>query len=126
MLDRVGGFMREIGLIVRSHHERWDGGGYPDGLRGEEIPLESRIITCCDAWNAMQTDRPYRKAVPLAEALEQMRDNAGTQFDPQVVDVMLALVAPQPTTGRAANAARPVTPPAADVRVDGGTAVSPA
>ena len=48
MLDRVGGFMREVGMIVRSHHERWDGGGYPDGLAGEAIPLEARIITCCD------------------------------------------------------------------------------
>ena len=63
MLERVGGFMREVGLIVRSHHERWDGGGYPDGLVGEQIPLEARIITCCDTWNAMRTDRPYRKAL---------------------------------------------------------------
>ena len=63
MLDRVGGFMREVGLIVRSHHERWDGGGYPDGLAGEQIPLEARIISCCDTWNAMRTDRPYRKAL---------------------------------------------------------------
>jgi len=57
MLARVGGFMREVGLLVRSHHERWDGRGYPDGLAGEEIPLEARIITCCDSWNAMRTDR---------------------------------------------------------------------
>ena len=64
MLDRVGGFMREVGLIVRSHHERWDGGGYPDGLAGEAIPLEARIIAVCDSWNAMRTDRAYRKALP--------------------------------------------------------------
>ena len=63
MLERVGGFMRQVGIIVRSHHERWDGGGYPDGLAGEPIPLEARIITCCDTWNAMRTDRPYRKAL---------------------------------------------------------------
>ena len=69
MLDRVGGFMRDVGLIVRSHHERWDGGGYPDGLAGEEIPLEARIITCCDSWNAMRTDRSYRKALPPEVAL---------------------------------------------------------
>src|SRR5579884_3434917 len=64
MLDRVGGFMRDVGRIVRSHHERWDGGGYPDGLAGEAIPLESRIIACCDTWNAMRTDRSYRQALP--------------------------------------------------------------
>jgi HD-GYP domain-containing protein (c-di-GMP phosphodiesterase class II) len=57
MLER--GFMRDVGLIVRSHHERWDGGGYPDGLAGEAIPLEARIIACCDSWNAMRTDRSY-------------------------------------------------------------------
>ena len=67
MLERVGGFMREVGLIVRSHHERWDGTGYPDGLAGEEIPIEARIIGCCDAWNAMRTDRAYRKALLLRD-----------------------------------------------------------
>ncbi|HTA06006.1 MAG TPA: HD-GYP domain-containing protein, partial [Solirubrobacteraceae bacterium] len=60
MLSRVGGFMRDVGLIVRSHHERWDGRGYPDGLAGEDIPLEARVIACCDSWNAMRTDRVYR------------------------------------------------------------------
>ena len=63
LLDRVGGFMRDVGTIIRSHHERWDGGGYPDGLAGDRIPLEARIIACCDSWNAMRTDRPYRKAL---------------------------------------------------------------
>jgi putative nucleotidyltransferase with HDIG domain len=92
MLDRVGGFMREVGSIVRSHHERWDGGGYPDGLTGEAIPLESRIIACCDSWNAMRTDRVYRKALSHAAALAELRANRGTQFDPQVVDVLIALV----------------------------------
>src|SRR5271165_5137095 len=62
MLERVGGFMREVGEIVRSSHERWDGGGYPDGLCHEEIPLEARIVSCCDAFNAMTTTRAYRKA----------------------------------------------------------------
>ena len=65
VLDRVGGFMHQVGLIVRSHHERWDGTGYPDGLAGEAIPLESRIIGCCDAWNAMRTDRVYRASTAL-------------------------------------------------------------
>ena len=94
MLDRVGGFMRDVGLIVRSHHERWDGAGYPDGLRGMAIPLESRIITCCDAWNAMQTNRVYRAALPCDAALAEIRDNAGRQFDPRVVEALIALVAP--------------------------------
>ena len=109
MLDRIGGFMREVGLIVRSHHERWDGGGYPDGLAGETILLESRIITCCDSWNAMQTDRSYRAALPFNDAVAEMRRNAGSQFDPHVVEVLLSLVA-APPAGSASGAAE--TPPA--------------
>ncbi len=92
MLDRVGGFMLEVGRIVRAHHERWDGGGYPDGLAGERIPLEARIITCCDSWSAMRTDRPYRRALTFEAAAEQMIVNAGSQFDPAVVQVMLPLL----------------------------------
>ena len=94
MLDRVGGFMREVGAIVRSHHERWDGSGYPDGLAGEAIPLEARIIACCDAFNAMTTDRPYRAALPVDAALAELRANAGTQFDPAVVTATLAVAQP--------------------------------
>ena len=60
MLNRVGGFMVDVGKIVAHHHERWDGGGYPDGLVAEAIPLEARIITGCDSWSAMRTDRAYR------------------------------------------------------------------
>ena len=97
MLDRVGGFMREVGLIVRSHHERWDGTGYPDGLAGTAIPLEARIVTCCDSWNAMRTDRAYREALAFDAALAELRANAGSQFDPQVVDVLLGIVDPAPT-----------------------------
>ena len=85
MLDRVGGFMRHVGLIVRSHHERWDGRGYPDGLAGEAIPLEARIIACCDSWNAMRTDRSYRKALSYEVALAELLANAGHQFDPRIV-----------------------------------------
>jgi HD-GYP domain-containing protein (c-di-GMP phosphodiesterase class II) len=92
MLDRVGGFMCEVGTIVRSHHERWEGGGYPDGLRGEEIPLEARIISCCDAWNAMRTDRAYRRALPVEQAIAELRAGRGTQFDPAVVDVALEIL----------------------------------
>ena len=68
MLETIGGFMSEIGRIVRASHERWDGSGYPDGLRGEAIPLEARIVSACDAFNAMTTTRSYRKAMPLADA----------------------------------------------------------
>jgi putative nucleotidyltransferase with HDIG domain len=92
MLNQVGGFMRKVGLIVRSHHERWDGGGYPDGLKGDEIPIESRIIACCDSWNAMRTDRPYRKALPPGDALKELRRAAGSQFDPMVVSVLIDVV----------------------------------
>jgi putative nucleotidyltransferase with HDIG domain len=93
MLDRVGGFMRDVGLIVRSHHERWDGAGYPDRLAGEAIPLEARIISCCDTWNAMRTDRPYRKALSHEVAASELTAAAGTQLDPSIVDALLALVA---------------------------------
>jgi putative nucleotidyltransferase with HDIG domain len=94
MLERVGGFMRQVGIIVRSHHECWDGGGYPDGLAGESIPLEARIITCCDSWNAMRTDRPYRKALSHDVALAELLSGAGGQFDPGVVGAFVAMVAP--------------------------------
>jgi len=92
MLERVGGFMGEVGEIVRSHHERWDGGGYPDKLRGEEIPLEARIVSCCDAFNAMTTTRPYRKAMPTDVAIAELVANSGSQFDPAVVDALFAVV----------------------------------
>ena len=92
ILNRVGGFLGEVGLVVRGSHERWDGRGYPDGLRGEEIPIESRIVSCCDAYNAMTTDRPYRSALTIAAAAKELRENAGTQFDPHIVEVLLRLL----------------------------------
>jgi HD-GYP domain-containing protein (c-di-GMP phosphodiesterase class II) len=73
------------GRLVRSSHERWDGGGYPDGLRGEEIPLGARIIAVCDAFDAMVTERPYSAAREYQDALAELRRCAGTQFDPVVV-----------------------------------------
>ncbi|MGH2888683.1 MAG: HD-GYP domain-containing protein [Solirubrobacteraceae bacterium] len=93
MLRHVGGFMVQVGRIVRHHHERWDGGGYPDGLAGVEIPLESRIITCCDSWSAMRTDRAYRAAMSHEAALAQIVENSGSQFDPGVVRALLDVVA---------------------------------
>ena len=91
MLERVGGMLAEIGRLVRSCHERYDGLGYPDGLAGEAIPIEARIVCCCDAFNAMTTDRPYRAALSLQEALGELRAHRGTQFDPRVADVLVAL-----------------------------------
>jgi HD-GYP domain-containing protein (c-di-GMP phosphodiesterase class II) len=92
LLDRVGGVLREVGQIVRSSHERWDGAGYPDGLSADEIPLESSIVSVCDAFSAMTTDRPYRKALSLEKAIAELRDNAGSQFCPAVVDAMIELI----------------------------------
>ncbi len=93
LLNRVGGFMRDVGVIIRSHHERWDGGGYPDGLDRDRIPLEARIIACCDSWNAMRTDRPYRHALSYEAAQAELEANAGLQFDPRIVQKLLAIVA---------------------------------
>jgi diguanylate cyclase (GGDEF)-like protein len=81
--------------IVRHCHERWDGQGYPDGLAGEEIPLESRIIFVCDAYHAMTTDRPYRHRLRQREAVRRLTDGAGTQFDPHVVEVALRVLEQQ-------------------------------
>jgi len=92
MLERVGGLLGRVGHLVRSCHERWDGAGYPDGLAGKEIPLVSRIVCACDALSAMTTDRPYRRALPLESAVAELRRCARTQFDPAVVDALLAVV----------------------------------
>jgi putative nucleotidyltransferase with HDIG domain len=91
MLERVGGLLGHVGRLVRSCHERWDGGGYPDRLAGEEIPLVARIVCACDAFSAMTTDRPYRKARTAAEALEEMERCAGTHFDPRVVEALVSV-----------------------------------
>jgi HD-GYP domain-containing protein (c-di-GMP phosphodiesterase class II) len=92
LLHRVGGLLGEIGKIVRSSHERFDGSGYPDGLAGEDIPLVARIVSCCDAYNAMTTDRSYRKALPQHEAIAELRRSSGSQFDPAVVDALISAV----------------------------------
>ena len=81
--------LAEVRPIVRACHERWDGTGYPDGLSGEDIPLEARIIFTCDAFHAMTTDRPYRGRLPVKEAGRRLRDAAGSQFDPKVVETAL-------------------------------------
>jgi HD-GYP domain-containing protein (c-di-GMP phosphodiesterase class II) len=96
MLDRVGGLLSEVGQIVRSSHEKWDGSGYPDGLAGEEIPVESAIVACCDAFNAMTTDRSYRAAMTLDEAIDELQANAGSQFSPAVVESVMRVLRADP------------------------------
>ena len=85
MLGQFGGLLGEVGSVVRSHHERFDGAGYPDGLRGEDIPIAARIISVCDAFHAMTSDRPYRDAMSVPAALDELRRESGAQFDPTVV-----------------------------------------
>ena len=77
---------------MRACHERYDGFGYPDGKAGDEIPLESRIIFVCDAFHAMTTDRPYRTRLSDAEAFSRLEAGAGTQFDPDVVEVCVRVL----------------------------------
>jgi diguanylate cyclase len=84
--------LEDVRPIVRACHERWDGKGYPDHLRGGEIPLEARIIFACDAFHAMTTDRPYRRALPVAEARRRLAEGSGTQFDPNVVEACLRVL----------------------------------
>ncbi len=86
--------------MVLYHQERWDGSGYPEGLRGEEIPLGARIVAVLEAWDAMTTDRPYRRALSHDEAAKRLRSAAGTQFDPRVVEAFLKVCAGE--AGRAA------------------------
>lgn len=91
ILEQISG-LEEIARIVRHHHERWDGKGYPDGLRGEEIPLGARIICIADAFEAMTSDRPYRKAMSIEEAVNELLNNAGTQFDPNLVKIFVEVL----------------------------------
>jgi hypothetical protein len=85
-------YLEDVARAVRHEHERWDGQGYPDGLEGEAIPLASRVVFACDAWHAMTSDRPYRKALSADEARAELVANAGTQFDPQAVRAVLEVV----------------------------------
>jgi diguanylate cyclase (GGDEF)-like protein len=84
--------LAEVRPIVRACHERYDGAGYPDGKKAEEIPIEARIIFCCDAFHAMTSDRPYRKHMPESEAFRELREGAGSQFDPNVVEAFLEVM----------------------------------
>jgi HD-GYP domain-containing protein (c-di-GMP phosphodiesterase class II) len=92
MLGAVGGILAEVGRLVRSCHERWDGYGYPDGLAGEQIPLIARVVYACDAFSAITTTRSYQSGRSATEALAELRRCAGTHFDPHVVAVLAAVV----------------------------------
>ena len=87
-LPYLGGVAREV---VLHHHERWSGAGYPHGLRGEQIPLAARIFALADAFDAMTNDRPYRRALPLEQALAEIESGAGGQFDPELARVFVEL-----------------------------------
>jgi polar amino acid transport system substrate-binding protein len=91
LLSEVEEF-KDIAKIIRHHHERWDGKGYPDGLSGEDIPLESRILAIADAFEAMTSDRPYKKALTIDEAIEEIKRCAGTQFDPKLADIFIEII----------------------------------
>jgi putative nucleotidyltransferase with HDIG domain len=82
-------FLQEVAQVIYAHHERWDGGGYPRGLCQDEIPLGSRLFAVVDAYHAMTSNRPYRRAMPHREAVEEIVRNSGSQFDPQVVQAFL-------------------------------------
>jgi len=85
--------LKKVSELVRCHHERFGGGGYPNDLKGEEIPLEARILTVADAYDSIVTDRPYRQRLPLDAAKTELREGAGSQFDPDIVDVFLKILA---------------------------------
>jgi diguanylate cyclase (GGDEF)-like protein/putative nucleotidyltransferase with HDIG domain len=104
MLERIP-YFAEVHPLVRSSHERWDGGGYPDGAQGEDIPLGARIISACDAFNAMTSDRPYRAAMDHDEAVAELRRHAASQFDPAVIAVLVDLLGPATEDGGAARPA---------------------
>jgi len=86
-------FLKDITTIVKHHHERYDGKGYPDGLVGEEIPIEACVLTIADSFDAMTSDRPYRKALTPNEAFEELRKNSGTQFHPELVETFIKIMA---------------------------------
>jgi HD-GYP domain-containing protein (c-di-GMP phosphodiesterase class II) len=78
--------------IIRHHHERWDGTGYPDGIRGGDIPIGARIVAVCDSFDAMTSDRPYRRAMPIQDAFGELLACAGTQFDPKCAALLVDVV----------------------------------
>lgn len=102
--------LEEVARAIRHEHERWDGDGYPDGLKAGAIPLASRIVLVCDAFHAMTSDRPYRRAMSIGDARLELSRNAGTQFDPTVVGALLNVLDGAEGTGHAARARLPRIP----------------
>ncbi len=100
IIAAAGPSLERIGPLVRASHERWDGTGYPDGLKAEEIPLGARIIAVCDSFHAMMDERVYKPAMPMADALAELRRCAGSQFDPELVDVFCRLITERTTPVR--------------------------
>jgi len=89
-------FLKDGLPLIYHHHERYDGKGYPDGLKGEEIPLLARILSVADAFDAMISNRPYRKALSVEEAIGELKKNAGTQFDPLIVQIFCMILKKNP------------------------------
>jgi putative nucleotidyltransferase with HDIG domain len=117
MLDKVGGSMTDVGAIVRASHERWDGGGYPDGIAGEEVPLPARIVSVADTFHAITTTRPYRPAQSSEAAVKELRACAGTQFDPDVVDALVRVLERPPAATPAEFFKRTAAPEPPQLRV---------
>lgn len=86
------GRLHSIAADIRHHHERWDGSGYPDGLKGDDIPTKARVIAVADAFDAMASPRVYRQPMPLPVIVEEIRNQSGSQFDPQVVEGLMGMV----------------------------------
>ncbi|HEX6971283.1 MAG TPA: HD domain-containing phosphohydrolase, partial [Limnochordia bacterium] len=89
-------YLHEVAPIIEQHHERFDGSGYPKGLRGDDIVLEARIVAVVDSYDAMTTDRPYRKALARGEAIDELRRGRGQLYDPEIVDIFVQLLADDP------------------------------
>ncbi len=117
MLDKVGGSMTDVGAIVRASHERWDGKGYPDGVAGEEVPLPARIVSVADTFHAITTTRPYRRAQTPEAAIKELRACAGTQFDPEVVDALVRVLARPGAATPTEFFARTATPEPPSLRI---------
>ncbi|MDQ8046436.1 MAG: HD-GYP domain-containing protein, partial [Solirubrobacteraceae bacterium] len=111
MLLRVGGVLAEVAPVVRGHHERFDGTGYPDGLVGDAIPIEARIITVCDSFSAMTTTRSYRTAMSHHEAIAELHRCTPGQFDPSVVAALVGLLGTELEGGDGLHVAAPVLRP---------------
>ena len=121
ILARVS-FPYPVVPIVRSHHEHWDGSGYPDGLKGEEIPVGARILAVIDCFDAMASDRPYRRALPISGAVAHVQKLAGIEFDPRVVSILAQLH--EELEGKALAESRKMEPLKTDITVRSGEAPS--